>query len=78
VPALPVTVESVEPMGAGLVGVSLVLADGTRYNVVIPDNLATLEGVRISALAVAQLLDPAIWAPGAHHKGHRRYDPRNR
>lgn len=75
-PALPVAVESVVPIGGGLAGVTLALADGTRYRVVIPDNLATLEGVRLSALAVASLLDTAQWAPGAHHKGHRRYDPR--
>lgn len=52
---LPVTVLSVERSTTGLYKVEVAMADGTSRWYVIPDNLATVEGVRISALAMATL-----------------------
>ncbi len=75
-PTLPVTVTEVTDLGTGIWGVTVALADGTLARYVIPDNLATIEGVTISALAMAQLLDPAVTRVTAHHRHHRRFDPR--
>jgi hypothetical protein len=52
---LPVTVVSVERSTTGLYKVEVVMADGTSRWYMIPDNLATVEGVRVSALAIATL-----------------------
>ena len=52
------------------------LTDGTVTQYLIPVSLATIEGVRISAIALAQLLDSNRPYVNAHHRGHRRYDPR--
>ena len=56
---LPVTVLSVTPSGTGLYRVEVAFADGTTRWYIVPDNLATVEGVRISALAMATLSELA-------------------
>ena len=58
-PLLPVTVLSVTPSGTGLYKVEVAMADGSTRWYMIPDNLATVEGVRISALAMATLSELA-------------------
>ena len=73
---LPVTVLDVEYLGTGLYGVKVALADGTTTNMIIPDSIATIEGVRISAVALAMLLDPNRPPTPGHHRGHKRYTPR--
>jgi len=75
-PALPLTVTSVEHWSGQLYAVSVAMADGTVTQYLIPASLATIEGVSISAIALAQLLDPNRPYANAHHRGHRRYDPR--
>ena len=73
---LPVTVTDVSHYGGQLYQVSVAMADGTVTQYLIPASLATIEGVSISAIALAQLLDPDRPYVTAHHRGHRRYDPR--
>lgn len=73
---LPVTVTDVSYYGSQLYAVSVAMADGTVTQYLIPASLATIEGVRISAIALAQLLDSNRPYANAHHRGHRRYDPR--
>jgi hypothetical protein len=73
---LPVTVESVVRRPGATWAVTVAYADFTTGLFIIPDTLASVEAVRISALAMAQLLDvvpPQQTTP--HHK-HRRYSPR--
>ena len=76
VPTLPVTVRSIQRLRAGLVGVTIAMADGTVRQLIIPDTMATLEAVRISALAVAQLSDGSVITDHRSHRPHRRYAPR--
>jgi hypothetical protein len=38
--------------------------------------MATVEAVRISALAYGQLADIVAPSPYPHYRKHRRYDPR--
>lgn len=75
-PTLPVTVTDVTYMGRDLWGVMIAMADGTLTHLVVPDSVATLEGVRIAVAAMAVLLDPVKPPYYAHHAVHRRYDPR--
>lgn len=75
-PLLPLTVESVTNIGGQLYQVTVTMADGTLQHYLIPVSLATVEGVTISALAMATLSDPAVTFVNAHHRYHRRYDPR--
>jgi len=77
VTTLPLTVTEVEYAGAELYRVTVALADGTLAHYLIPATLATVEAVRISAIAMGVLLDPTRPYFGSHHRGHRRYDPRN-
>lgn len=73
---LPVSVERIVSLGADNYQVVLALADGTTAQYVLPMSLATIEGVTLSAVAVATLLDPDVTAVTGHHRGHRRYLPR--
>jgi hypothetical protein len=75
-PKLPVTVESVTARGGGLWAVTVAYADFTTGLFIIPDTLASVEAVRISALAMAVLSEPDIVQPTAPHHRHRRYSPR--
>lgn len=73
---LPITVREAGPLGGGLWGVTLVMADGTERRVVVPETLATLEAVRFSvtALAVLSAQTRPLELPRSSH--HRRYAPR--
>lgn len=73
---LPVTVLSVENIGGTSWSVAVAMADGTTAHYVIPESLATIKGVSISALAMAQLLDAPPQRANAHHGVHARYAPR--
>lgn len=75
-PKLPLTVTEVEPLAGQLYGVKVAFFDGTTANYIVPVSLATIEGVSISAVAMAVLSDPDVVAKSGHHRGHRRYDPR--
>ncbi len=75
-PTLPLTVTDVSYVGGQLYSVTVALADGTLAHYVIPASMATIEAVSISAVALAQLLDPDRPFATAHHRGGRRYDPR--
>lgn len=59
---LPATVTTVELLSAGTYGVTVAFFDGTTQSFLIPDNMATVEAVRIAALAMAVLSDNV--APG--------------
>jgi hypothetical protein len=56
-PSLPVTVESVKRRRNGLWLVTLTMADGTVRQVFVPDSVATVKHVQISAQAYAVLMD---------------------
>jgi len=73
---LPLTVTEVEYAGGELYRVTVALADGTLAHYLIPATLASIEAVRISAIAMGVLLDPNRPYFTSHHRGHRRYDPR--
>ena len=73
---LPITVESVTNIGGDSYAVVVVMANNTRQWYVISESLATVDGVRISALAIGQLADLTATPTGGHHRGHQRYDPR--
>ena len=75
-PKLPLTVTAVEGLGGQLYGVTVAFSDGTTQTYIIPASLATIEGVTISAVALAVLADPDRPYVSSHHRGHRRYDPR--
>lgn len=75
-PTLPLTVTDVQRVSAVLWGVRVAMADGTVLTYYVPDTLATVEAVRISALAMAVLSDPDRPPATAPHRKHRRYDPR--
>jgi len=73
---LPLTVTSVDYLGTDLYGVTVALRDGTTANYIVPASLATVEGVTISAVAMAVLLEAEATPRSGHHRHHRRYDPR--
>lgn len=73
---LPLTVTSVDYIGGSNYSVTLMLADGSHVNMVVPDTLANVEAVTIAAVALGQMLDPFRPRTEGHHRGHRRYDPR--
>lgn len=73
---LPLTVRDVRPMGGGLWGVTVVMADGTERAVIIPETLATLEAVRFSVLALAVLSEQYQPMHLPRTAKHRRYAPR--
>lgn len=73
---LPLTVTNVQKRKGGLYTVTVAYADGTTANYIIPVNLATIEGVTISALAMGMLsTQPVVQLTGPHHVT-RRFEPR--
>lgn len=75
-PKLPVTVTNVQRLGGGTWGVTVAFFDGTTANYMVPDTLATVEAVTISALAMAVLSDRMGPGWSGPHSKHRRYAPR--
>lgn len=73
---LPLTVREVKPMGGGLWGVTIVMADNTERAVIVPETLATLEAVRFSAVALAVLAARPRPLSLPRTAKHRRYAPR--
>jgi transposase len=73
---LPLTVTSVKLQKNQLYSVTVAFFDGTTANYLVPETMATIEAVRISALVMGQLLD--IVTPATKpHRVHQRYLPRN-
>lgn len=71
------SVEAVTYLGSGLYGVTLALMDGRVVNYVVPDSLAAIEAVRISAVAINDLLTgPSAPLNSPHHR-HVRYASRD-
>jgi hypothetical protein len=52
---LPVVVSAIEPAPSGLYRVRLQLPDGGQLVMVVPENVADLEGVRVAAGVVSLL-----------------------
>lgn len=75
-PLLPLTIESVDYLGADMYAVRIVMADTSTREMIVPKNLATVEAVTFGSVAIAQLLEVATSGTTHHHRGHRRYDPR--
>jgi hypothetical protein len=73
---LPVTVVSVDGPTLGNYRVTVAYADFTTGNYIIPETMATIEAVTISALAMATLSETNISQVTAPHHKHRRYLPR--
>ena len=73
---LPVTVTEVVKVAGGLWAVKVAFADFTVGQYLIPETMATIEAVTISALAMATLSETNIAQVTAPHHKHRRYDPR--
>jgi hypothetical protein len=76
VPKLPLTVTSVEKRPAGLYAVTVAYFDGTTGTYLIPETMATVDAVRMSALAMGMLSDPVIVRRNHPHRKHQRYAPR--
>ena len=60
---LPVTVTAVTPKRGYLYDVTVAFADGTTEHYLIPPTMATVDSVRLSALAMAVLNDIVLWGP---------------
>ena len=73
---LPVTVTEVVKVAGGLWAVKVAFADFTVGQYLIPETMATIEAVTISALAMAVLSESNIAQVTMPHHKHRRYDPR--
>jgi len=73
---LPLTVTQVNKKRANLFEVVVAYADGTTQVYLVPVNLATVEAVTISALAMGVLHDVATPFAGASGPSHRRFTPR--
>lgn len=69
-PKLPLTVSKVVPTTGGTYAVTVVYADLTTQDFLVPDSLANAEAVRISAIAMAVLSDQVLPGPtrGSHKK----------
>jgi hypothetical protein len=74
--SFPAMVTDVVYMGTVGYGVTIAYADGTIIHTIVPNSLATIEAVTISAVALGILSDPDLAAAQTHHHRHRRYDPR--
>lgn len=73
---LPVTVTSITKLTGQTYEVAVAYFDGTVGYFLVPETLATTQGVRLSALVMAQLVDiapPLYWH---HHPSRRRHEPR--
>ena len=73
---LPLTVTEVTPRTGRLWAVTVAYADGTHGVFVVPQSLATIEAVTISALAMGTLMDIATPGPTTPGPSHRRRAPR--
>ena len=73
---LPLTVTEVRPAKGGLWSVRVAFADGSIGQYLVPTTMATLDGVRFSAVALGALADIATGMPEVTHGPKRRYDPR--
>ena len=69
---LPATVTAVELMNGGLYKVTVAFWDGTVGTYIVPQNLATYEGVRISALVFAMLTDKPPTNVNKPHRSHSK------
>jgi hypothetical protein len=76
VPKLPLTVTQVVPKPGQLWAVQVAFADGSTGWYIVPQTLATIEGVTISALALGVLMDIATANLTSHGPSHRRFEPR--
>ena len=74
---LPLTVTNVEARSGSIWAVTVAYADGTTGQFLVPQSLATMEAVTISALAMGVLLDIATAHATTHGPSHRRYEPRS-
>lgn len=54
---MPATVIEVRPLKAAMYLVRVAFWDGTLESFIVPDTLATYQGVRFSTLVYAQLMD---------------------
>jgi hypothetical protein len=75
-PKLPLTVTNVVARSGSLWTVTVAYADGTVGQFIVPQSLATMEAVTISALAMGVLLDIATAHATTHGPSHRRFTPR--
>lgn len=73
---LPVTVTNVERLTGQTYVVTVAYFDGTTQDYLVPETMATTQGVRLSALVMAQLVDIAPPAYFKHHPSRRRHEPR--
>jgi hypothetical protein len=73
---LPVTVTMVKRNKGGTFTVTVAYFDGSVGQFIVPVNLATVEAVTISAMAMAALSDIATPHSTVPGPGHRRYLPR--
>jgi hypothetical protein len=73
---LPATVTKVERLKGGMFGVTVAFWDGTMGTYIVPETLATYEGIRISALVFAQLSQPPPPNLDKPHRVHTRRTPR--
>lgn len=64
---LPATVTAIERLRGGVYRVTVAFWDGTIGTYVVPETLATYEGIRISALVFAQLSQLPPYNPGKPH-----------
>jgi len=69
---LPVTVTAVTPVRGQLYAVTVVFSDATTGRYLIPQNMATIEAVSVSATVMAMLCDlPANQLTAPHHDPRR-------
>ncbi len=73
---LPLTVTKVERLAGATWGVTVAFWDGTIANYLIPETMATVEAVRISALAMGVLSDQLGPPATGPQSRNRRYAPR--
>jgi hypothetical protein len=73
---VPVTVTAVTRRQGQTWAVTVSFADGTTANYLIPETMATVDGVRISALAMATLASMPAAQVTRPHRVHTRYWPR--
>jgi hypothetical protein len=70
---LPITVTDVQRRKAGLWAVTVAFSDGSTQTIVVPESLATVEAVSVSAVALAVLSELAVPDPSSpqHVPAHR-------
>jgi hypothetical protein len=73
---LPLTVTNVTPRPGKLWAVTVAYHDGTVGQFIVPQTLATMEAVTISALAIGVLMSIAEGELTFHGPANRRFTPR--